>query len=466
MEIIHHGAYNGVTGSCHELIIGTEHSLLVDCGLFQGEDETGSRTFIDFPTDRIKALLVTHCHIDHVGRIPYLLMAGFQGKIYCSEPTALLLPLVLEDALKIGITQNNALIRSFMKKMKDTVVPVLYGKWKCLVEAGSRPGQKVEIKFKQAGHILGSAYIEVRKKENKKTDKVIFSGDLGAPYTPLLPAPKSPYSTDVLVLESTYGDRIHEGRRERREALRNIIEKSFENRGIVLIPAFSIGRTQELLYEMEEIIHCFGSKQLSRKIQWDDIDVIIDSPLAARFTAVYKQLKNFWDKEARRKTAGGRHPLSFDQVLTIDSHREHNKTVDYLKRSGRPAIVIAAGGMCSGGRILNYLTALIQDPRTDILFVGYQAKGTIGRTIQKYGPRKGGYVIINRQKFTINAGVHTISGYSAHADQKNLLNFVKRMRKKPEKIRLVHGDRKAKAELKKRLEAENPHLNVETGASI
>lgn len=459
MKIIHHGAANGVTGSCHELIIDNKHSLLVDCGLFQGEEETASHTAIDFSIDHVKALLVTHCHIDHVGRIPYLLIAGFQGKIYCSEPTALLLPLVLEDALKIGTTQRSVLIKSFLDKVENLLVPVPYGKWEGLAEVSSGAERKVEIKFKQAGHILGSAYIQVRKKENNKTENVIFSGDLGAPYTPLLPAPQSPYSSDVLILESTYGNRIHAGRKERRETLRKIIEKCFKNRGTVLIPAFSIGRTQELLYELEEIVRRFGTKNLSHKIQWDDIDVIVDSPLACKFTTAHNQLKSFWDKEAKRKITGGRHPLSFDQMLTIDSHAEHQKTVAYLKRSGRPAIVIAASGMCTGGRILNYLAALIEDPRTDILFVGYQAKGTIGRTIQKYGPRKG-YVIIGKQKFTINAGVYTISGYSAHADQQNLLNFVKRMRKKPREIRLVHGDPKAKSTLKERIKSDFPHLKV------
>ena len=217
-----------------------------------------------------------------------------------------------------------------------------------------------------------------------------------------------------------------------------VINRAVENRGVVLIPAFSIGRTQELLYEIEELLH-------REKIE--DIEVIIDSPLAAKFTAIYRRLKKYWDREAKRKLRRGRHPLAFDQLWTVDEHKEHLQTVNYLKKTARPTIVIAASGMCSGGRIVNYLKALIEDKRTDILFVGYQAQGTPGRTIQKYGPRKNGWVELEGKKYDINAEVHTISGYSAHADQRNLINFIKRMRHKPTDIRLVHGDAQAKASL-------------------
>ncbi|MCP4629200.1 MAG: MBL fold metallo-hydrolase [bacterium] len=459
MEIIHHGAAGGVTGSCHELIIDDETSLLVDCGLFQGDEPGSGKPEIDFSIKRVRALLVTHCHIDHAGRIPYLLMAGFQGPIYCSEPTAKLLPLVLEDALKIGVTQRTSLIKAFLAQLKIMLVPVPYGEWVHIDQIETANSKSLKIKFSPAGHILGSSYIQVRVRGIHEPETVLFSGDLGAPYTPLLPAPKSPYAADVIVLESTYGDRLHEGRQHRRAVLRKIIEKCFSNRGTVLIPAFSIGRTQELLYELEDIIHRFGQSTLAPQIEWEDIDIIVDSPLAARFTAVYRQLKHCWDREALRKTGNGRHPLSFEQLLTIDSHAEHLKTVSYLKRSGRPAIVIAAGGMCSGGRIVNYLTELIEDSRTDILFVGCQARGTIGRTIQTYGPRNG-YVMIGNEKLTIHAGVYTISGYSAHADQNNLVNFVKRMRRKPREIRLVHGDLTAKRALGKHLRRNFPKMKI------
>lgn len=314
----------------------------------------------------------------------------------------------------------------------------------------------LKAKFKVAGHILGSAYIEfdVASGNHKKNKRVVFSGDLGAPYSPLLPAPKSPYRCDELVIESTYGDRVHESRSKRRAVLQKTLIRCLENKGTVLIPAFSIGRTQELLYEIESIIHSGYLK---------DIDVIVDSPLASGFTEHYKNLKYLWDKEAQRKVGSGRHPLSFEQLITVDSHQEHEKLLGHLKDSGRAAIVIAASGMCSGGRMQNYLQELLPDERTDVVFVGYQAKGTPGRDIQKFGPRfmRGegvGYVQFDRDgragdRVDIRAGVYTLGGYSAHADQKDLINFVKRMRVRPGRIRIVHGDDGAKAELKGMYEA-------------
>ncbi len=278
-----------------------------------------------------------------------------------------------------------------------------------------------------------------------------FSGDLGAPYAPLLPAPVSAYRADVVVLESTYGDRLHTGRRQRRQLLRQLIKRAFADRGVILIPAFSIGRTQELLYELEDLIFRCRREEVAAGIAWDDLDIIVDSPLASRFTEAYRQLKGLWDAEAGRKVAAGRHPLSFEQLMTIDSHQEHLHTVDYLQRTARPAIVIAGSGMCNGGRIVGYLKALLRDARTDVLFVGYQAEGTPGRAIQTYGPR-GGYVILDDKRYDIKAQIHTISGYSAHADQQNLVNFIKRMRHLPETIYLVHGDKEAKMALKKELQ--------------
>lgn len=499
-EILHHGAANGVTGSCHELVLEKNRSVLIDCGIFQGAEQSkrgaGSGGLeIDFNISRVQALFITHAHIDHVGRIPYLLAAGFDGPIFCSVPTATLLSIVLEDALKIGLTRNERLIKQFLGKIKELIVPVEYKEWNELTPRyedakdssfkEQNPKDKVRFKLKPAGHILGSAYIEfsipadlkankasneqqVTSNQKRSDYRVVFSGDLGAPWSPLLPAPRAPYRCDTLVLESTYGDKCHEDRRYRSKKLKAVIERALKDNGAVLIPAFSIGRTQELLYEIEGIINSTQRRE-SRKEElafsktehrkpntlWNNIEVIIDSPMAAEFTEVYKDLKGHWDAEARRKVKSGRHPLSFDNLWTVESHKEHLSTVDYIRRRGTPCIVIAASGMCSGGRIMNYLKALIEDKRTDVLFVGYQAQGTPGRVIQKYGPRKHGgrsaYVDMDGLRYDINAGIHTISGYSAHADQSNLVNFVKRMRHQPKEIRLVHGDSNAKRELKVRL---------------
>ena len=191
--IIHHGAIDGVTGSCHELRIGGDDALLVDCGLFQGDETSphgagAERLEIDFDIGRVRALLVTHCHIDHVGRIPYLLAAGFEGPIYCSEPTAILLPLMLEDALKIGFTRDEVLVRRVLRELRSRLVALPYRQWEAIPLAGH--GAALRVKFKPAGHILGSAYIECDVNHNGHRRRVVFSGDLGGPYTPLLSMPR------------------------------------------------------------------------------------------------------------------------------------------------------------------------------------------------------------------------------------------------------------------------------------
>ena len=448
LNIIHHGGATGVTGSCHQLILNSEHSLLIDCGLFQGEDaaeDSFEQLQIEFDISTVKALVITHVHIDHVGRLPYLLAAGFKGPIICSEPSAKLLPLVIEDALKIGFTRNADLINRFQAQLESQIVSVPYGKWHSVVNDSIGT---TRIKLKRAGHILGSCYVEVAYQDaaTREKERVVCSGDLGAPHAPLLPAPQSPHGCDQLVLESTYGNRTHPDRSQRQAVLKNAIEHALTNGGTVMVPAFSIGRTQELLYELEGIIAD------AKKGQWKGLEIIVDSPLAARFTQVYRELKPYWDKEAQARLRSGRHPLNFANLYTVDSHEEHQQTVEYLAKTGRPAVVIAASGMCAGGRIMNYLKAMLGDSRHQVLFVGYQGAGTPGQAIQQYGP-EGGWVELDGQHIDIKAGVISISGYSAHADQKDLLNFVKRMRRWPSAIRLVHGDQNARAALQRELEA-------------
>ena len=361
----------------------------------------------------------------------------------------MLLPTVLEDALKISFTRDRRQIEQFLTIIKKQIQPLEYGDWRRIET--NQPAS-LEIRLQPAGHILGSAYLECRIKETAgRPQRILFSGDLGAPHAPLLPAPKPPYGADLVVLESTYGNRLHEGRKERKDKLQEVIERALQDRGVILIPAFSIGRTQELLYEIEELIHRNQQRFVARNLPWEELEIILDSPLASSFTKLYRQLQPYWDAEARSKLKHGRKPLAFEQLITIDKHQDHLHTVNYLRRKARPCIVIAASGMCSGGRIVNYLKATIGDPRTDILFSGYQAVGTPGRAIQQYGPR-GGYVILDGKRLDIRARIHTISGYSAHADQKNLVNFIKRMRKHPKHVRLIHGEHDAQQALCQELE--------------
>jgi len=278
----------------------------------------------------------------------------------------------------------------------------------------------------------------------RNAKRIVFSGDLGAPYTPILSMPQSPYQADIVVLESTYGDRIHSGRKDRRYRLLNILKKSISDNGIIIIPAFAIGRTQELLYELNEIVE---KKKLPR------FPVIVDSPLANKFTALYSDLKDFWDKESRRSLKGGDDPFVFPELISISNHRDHLKALRWLNDKGGPAIVIAGSGMCTGGRVVGYLKDFLPDRRNDILFVGYQAYGTPGRDIITYGSnkRRRGHVTIDGKRIGVGAGVYEVSGYSAHADKDNLVRWVKRIRKKPSKIFLVHGEAVAKKSLKSEL---------------
>jgi len=450
--IEHHGAVNGVTGSCHQLHLTPEASVLIDCGLFQG-DESSSRgrgagdLSIEFALDSIRALILTHVHIDHVGRLPWLIGAGFKGPVYCTEPSALLLPTVLEDAFLLGIQRDQQQAERFIQLVEPMLQGKAYREWVKVVDT---PEVQLKIRFQRAGHILGSAWVEcdVLYPEEGRRRRIIFSGDLGAPHAPILPPPDIPYSADVVVLESTYGDRLHEDRRTRRRRFQTALEQALSDGGTVLIPAFSIGRTQELLYELEEIIN--GGKG-----DWQQMPVILDAPLATRFTALYRQLKPYWAKEALKRVASGRRPLGFDQLLTVNTHAQHLAMVNRLASTRQPAIVITGNGMCTAGRVVNYLKAMLEDPRHNVLFTGYQARGTTGRAIQQYGPA-GGYVDIEGQRLDIRAGVTTLGGYSAHADQAGLVNFITRMRHPPEEVRLIHGEEGAKQALAMALRQKMP----------
>jgi metallo-beta-lactamase family protein len=447
IDIKHHGAVSGVTGSCHELVVGRS-GILIDCGLFQGAEAgngaSTSNLAIDFSISHIRALVVTHVHIDHVGRIPYLLAAGFDGPIICSEPSAIMLPEILEDALKIGFTRDRSLIEKVLGLIRSRLVPVPYEQWHSVFDGKD---ESLSVRLQRAGHILGSAYVECEAESDGEFERVVFSGDLGASHAPLLPEPQPPERADRLVIESTYGDKDHESREERRYRLKAVLEHALEDGGTVLVPAFSIGRTQDLLYEIESLIHEFGSDEVGPDLPWRDLEIVVDSPLAATFTRIYRDLKPFWDAEATELVSQGRHPLSFEQLTLINSHEDHLNAVDYLAKSHRPCVVLAGSGMCAGGRVVNYLKVMLADERNDVLFVGYQAKGTPGSDILAYGPR-GGWVEFDGQRYDIRARVHQVGGYSAHAGQSDLLRFVSGIESPPTEIRIVHGDAKAKESLK------------------
>ncbi|WP_347783898.1 MBL fold metallo-hydrolase [Pseudomonas kurunegalensis] len=456
-SLSHHGGTRGVTGSCHQLHLGPSTSLLVDCGLEQGSDAPpgAASAPLAFDIQGIQALVITHVHLDHVGRIPALLAAGYRGPILCSEPSARLLPLVLEDAYKLSISSEPAQVARYLDFIRDLIVPLPFEQWHTVVEY---PGLACRIRLQRAGHLLGSAYVECDMQHEHTNARYVFSGDLGACGNPLLRPVQPPERADVLVLESTYGDRLHPRAGDRRQQLEDAIDRALADKGTLLIPAFSLGRTQELLYELEDILHrkallnTTGPAPDGEPIDWSQLPIILDSPLAQRITSVYRELHEYWNAEARARVAAGRDPLGFSQLISVDTHARHQQVVNYLKSTGRPAIVIAGNGMCSGGRIVNYLKAMLGDSRHEVMFVGYQAKGTPGAVIQASEGAEGFVQIdLDGDMHDVRAKVISMHGYSGHADQGGLVRFAMGGRTPAGRVLLVHGDSSAKEGLAKAL---------------
>ncbi|EJK2114500.1 MBL fold metallo-hydrolase [Vibrio navarrensis] len=425
MQILHHGGKNTVTGSCHELR-ADGMALLIDCGLFQGKESAQAE--LNFSVEHIDALIVTHAHIDHIGRIPWLLAAGFRGPIYATPASAELIPLMLEDGLKLQLGLNRQQIQQILHVVKQRLRPLGYGKWLTL-SAQSNTEASLELRFQPAGHILGSAYVEIRLASG---EVVVFSGDLGPSNTPLLPDPQPPERADYLLIESTYGNRNHDDVAGRVETLRKIIQHSLADGGTILIPAFSIGRTQELLFDLERLIY-------EHKIA-ADLPIILDSPMAQQVTQSYRRFKTLWGEEAKQRLEMHRHPLAFDQCIQISDYRTHQALVNRLASTGDAAIVVAASGMCQGGRIVDYLKALLSDERTDVILAGYQAEGTLGRSIAQ-GEK---HLCIDGEEVEVKASIHVMSGYSAHADQSELLAFIHGIGQAPQEIHLIHGEPSSK----------------------
>ena len=437
-HIRHLGAENCVTGSCHLLQAGGL-TIMVDCGLAQGGD--AQTDMDDWPVSpaNIDYLFLTHAHIDHIGRVPELIQEGFKGEIICSHATKALLYPMLADAMKFsGIPEG------IVRRIKWTIDDLSWG-----FEFNETFDLEKNITFRlgRAGHILGSSF--VRFQDHNSGASVLFSGDLGAADTPILRDPEAPPTADLVVMESTYGDRLHEPRDQRIRQLGDILTRALADGGKVFIPAFSLGRTQELIYEMDRIFSDPGWRERFPDLQGKQRPpVFVDSPLGLKVTNIYAGLSAYWDQEALDLKERGDHPIDFKGLIAVKDHRDHLKVCEM----DGPAIILAGSGMCSGGRIVNHLQKGIDDPRNDILFVGYQAHGTPGRAIQKYCQRPGGYVDLDGERKTIKARVHTLSGYSAHADQKGLVDWIAAMPEKPGAIKLVHGEETARTTLAEILE--------------
>lgn len=435
MKIIHLGGENCVTGSCH-LVEAKGLNILVDCGLAQGRDEVLPVDKWPVKPSNLDFIFLTHAHIDHIGRIPEVIKKGFQGEILASHPTKFLIGPMLGDAMTF----------SDMNEKERTEIAGEIDRLSWGFEYNETFDLRNGIRFKlgRAGHILGSCFVRI---ETSNPDRsVIFSGDLGGIDRPILPDPDPPDPCDLLVLESTYGDRLHEPPGKRVDKLGKVLSQALENGGKVFIPAFALGRTQELIYEMDRLVTEPGFERFGI-LRTSKIPVFLDSPLGLELTNVTGRLSAFWDKEAREILKKGDNPLDFKHLYAVTNYRHHLKI---LEMPG-PAVIIAGSGMCTGGRIVNHLKAGLENPKNDVVFVGYQAEGTPGRDIIEYGKKAGGYVRLDGEKVEIWAGVHELSGYSAHADQKGLVEWVKGMPEKPGRIKLVHGEAGAKKALAEKL---------------
>jgi len=419
-DLIHLGGETTVTGSCH-LILFSGINIMVDCGLPTGHEKSISLSSMPVKPSDINYLFITHAHIDHIGRIPELIDAGFKGEIICAHATKALLQPMLDDGLSFS-DRSEKEKQNIHEKIDELVWGFEYNETFSLKKG-------VTFKLNHAGHILGSCFIRFEFPEKTKgVFSVIFSGDLGNTNTPILPDPDKPDPCDLLILESTYGDRNHQGRSQRTEKLGTILNKALSDNGKVFIPAFALGRTQELIYEIDRL--------KTSKIIDSSIPVFIDSPLGLEITKIYSRMNEFWDEESADLLKKGDHPLDFKNLYAVENHQHHQKLIEMPG----PSIIIAGSGMLTGGRMVSHLEKSLDDPKNDVLFVGFQAKGTPGRTIVEQSRTQDGFARFNGHKIPINARIHILYGFSAHADQAGLLNFVDSMPEKPGSIKLVHGE--------------------------
>lgn len=450
-EVIHLGGENGVTGSCH-LLRANGLNILVDCGTVQGRDWAAPMERWPVRPSEIPFLFLTHAHIDHAGRVPELVHKGFKGEIIATAPTVALLGPVLKDARGWTGAEEEKKREARRKHSGDDgrsaeageSVPVRVPASTIeIVEElawGFEYGEVFDLKngvrfsLGNAGHILGSCFI--RFADEREGWSVCFSGDLGARGTPILPDPEPPEGCDILVLESTYGDTDHGDRSLRAERLGKILSQALEDGGKVFIPAFALGRTQELIYEMDRVFSA-GS------LQGERIPVYVDTPLGLELTSLYSGLSPYWDQEAKTLLARGDDPLDFARLYGVKGHRAHE---ELLAMPG-PAVIIAGSGMCTGGRILDHLKAGLGDPRNDVLFVGYQAAGTLGREILRCAQAGRGRVPVDGERVEVRARVQRLPGYSAHADRQGLVDWVRSARGRIGAIKLVHGEAGAKRAL-------------------
>lgn len=431
MRLTFLGAAQEVTGS-NFLLETDETRLMVDCGLFQGSREATLKNTAPFPKPAtISTLLVTHAHLDHVGRIPRLYQDGFRGQIVTHPATEALMRLVLEDEEGLIHRDDHPLFsEADLEGALRLIKTVPFGEW--------LESQGFKVRFHDAGHILGSAWVEVAVED--KT--LLFSGDLGNPPVPFLKPIEPATAADYLILESTYGSVTHEPASERTEKLKIIIKQTVNDRGVLLIPAFAIERAQEILFELDQMVE---SKEI------DPCPVFLDSPMAIAATGVFRHHPEIMNGEAKDLIARGEDFFNFKGLKFTRTVQESKAIND----APNPKIIIAGGGMMQGGRITHHARRYLPFKETRVVFAGYQARGTLGRELFEHRDHDGEFTVrINGERVTVAAEIEAIGAYSAHADQPKLLEFVRGMNKQPKAIFLTHGEPEVMAVLGHKIEEE------------
>jgi metallo-beta-lactamase family protein len=435
MKLSFYGADREVTGSCHGVEIRGKN-ILVDCGMHQGGDNNYSQDF-PFNPATIDCVVMTHAHIDHSGRLPLLVKQGFKNKIYATGATIELLQIMLRDSAHIQEVEAGWKTKKG-KRAGRPETPPLYtvedaeAVFKyfvpCVYNEIYEIGEGVKIRFTDAGHLLGSAFVEMWLTENGAEKKVVFSGDIGNIGQPIIRDPQYVREADIALMESTYGDRNHEVPADYTEDLAKVIEKTFREGGNVIIPSFAIGRTQELLYFIREI----KERGLVRSVP--NFPVYVDSPLGNAATKIYGgELEGYLDEETIRVIKAGKKFLEFPN-LRISETSEDSKAINDEKT---PKVIISSSGMCDAGRIRHHLKHNLWRPESAVVFVGFQAKGTLGRILVDKAADK---VMLFGEEIAVRCNIYSFRGMSAHADRDGLLKWVHAFEKKPEKVFVVHGE--------------------------
>ncbi len=442
MKIQFCGAATGVTGSCH-LITTEKHKILLDCGQFQGGKTREAMNYEPFPFDpaEIDYMILSHAHIDHCGRIPLLVKRGFKGDIYCTDATADLVDVMLKDSGYIHEKEAEWKNRKNERAGRPAVEPlytfndavdslkfikpVLYDQ---LIELND----EMKFVFNDAGHILGSAITELWITEEGQTSKIVFSGDLGVMDRPILRDPTIIKKADYVIMETTYGNRVHPSNSLDVTKLMDIIRETAKRGGTTVIPSFAVGRTQELIYELNRV---YDSDSEYRK-DFENLMVYVDSPMATTATEVFKRNAQVFDDETKAYITKGDNPLDFKNLKFTRTSQESM----WLNTDPTPKVIISASGMCDAGRIRHHLKHNLWNRKSSIIFVGYQAEGTLGRMLLD-GAKE---VTLFGENIRVNAQIHNLEGFSGHADKDGLLAWLSGFQKVPKHVFLVHGEEESK----------------------